>query len=133
MRTRFVILGATWTRTRSLPFFHDDSGRTPLAREGVVRRPSASTDPTTSRPSLVGQSASAASLQPLPPRRPRAEPSRVERLKRHFLKSGFSGRVAGVLSGASDPPPLASISRGGRSFVVGVVEGALLQSMPLFQ
>ena len=42
----------------------DDSGRTPLAREGVVRRPS-STDPTIARPSLVGQSASAASLQPL--------------------------------------------------------------------
>ena len=70
----------------------DDSGRTPLAREGVVRRPSSSTDPTTSRPALVGQSASAAPLQPLPP-------SRVATLKRHFRKSGFSGRAARVLSG----------------------------------
>ena len=35
--------------------------------------------------------------------------------------------------GASDPPPRASTSRGGRSSVVGVVEGALLQSAPLFQ
>ena len=35
--------------------------------------------------------------------------------------------------GASDPPPHASTSRGGRSSVVGVVEGALLQSTPLFQ
>ena len=77
----------------------DDSGCTPLAREGVVRRPVASTDPTTSRPALVGQSASAASLQPLPPRHPRAEPSRVATLKRHFRKSGFSGRAARVLSG----------------------------------
>ena len=77
----------------------DDSGRTPLAREGVVRRPSSSTDPTTAHPPLVGQSASAASLQPLPPRRPHAEPLRVETLKRHFRKSGFSGRAAGVLSG----------------------------------
>ena len=34
----------------------DDSGRTPLAREGVVRRLTTSTDPTTSRPALVGQS-----------------------------------------------------------------------------
>ena len=34
--------------------------------------------------------------------------------------------------GASDPPPRSSASRGGRSFVVGVVEGALLQSTPLF-
>ena len=77
----------------------DDSGRTPLAREGVVRRLTASTDPTTSRPALVGQPAPAALLQPLPPRRPRAEPSRVATLKRHFRKSGFSGRAAGVLSG----------------------------------
>ena len=77
----------------------DDSGRTPLAREGVVRRTSSSADPTTSRPPLVGQSASATSLQPLPPRRPRAEPSCVETLKRHFRKSGFSRRAAGVLPG----------------------------------
>ena len=35
--------------------------------------------------------------------------------------------------GVSDPPPRASASRGGRSSVVGVVEGALLQSTPLFQ
>ena len=70
----------------------DDSGRASLAREGVVRRP-ASTDPSTSRPALVGQSASAAPLQPLPPRCPRAEPSRVATLKRHFRKSGFSGRA----------------------------------------
>ena len=40
-----------------------------------------------------------APLQPLPPRRPRAEPSHVATLKRHFRKSGFSGRAAGVLSG----------------------------------
>ena len=77
----------------------DDSGHTPLAREGVVRRLTSFTDPTTTRPALVGQSASAAPLQPLPPRRPRAEPSRVATLKRHFRKSGFSGRAAGVLSG----------------------------------
>ena len=47
----------------------------------------------------MGQSAPAAPLQPLPPRRPRAEPSHVATLKRHFRKSGFSGRAAGVLSG----------------------------------
>ena len=77
----------------------DDSGRTPLAREGVVRRLATSTDPITSCPALVGQSALAAPLQPLPPRRPLAEPSHVATLKRHFRKSGFSGRAAGVLSG----------------------------------
>ena len=35
--------------------------------------------------------------------------------------------------GISDPPPLDYTSRDGRSSVVGVVEGALLQSTPLFQ
>ena len=97
----------------------NDSGHTPLAREEVVRRPDASTDPTTSSLALVGQSASAASLQPLPPRRPRAEPSRVATLKRHFQKSGFSGRAAVVLSGCLRSST--STSRGGRSSVVGVV------------
>ena len=76
----------------------DDFGHTPLAREGVVRRPSASTDPTTTHLPRW-DSASAASLQSLPPRCPRAEPSRVATLKRHFRKSGFSGRAARVLSG----------------------------------
>ena len=60
------------------------TGRTPLASEGVVRRPFTSADPTTSRPALVGQSALAAPLQPLPPRRPHVEPSRLATLKRHF-------------------------------------------------
>ena len=109
------------------------TGRTPLAREGVVRRPSSSTDPTTSRPALVGQSASAAPLQPLPHRRPRAEPSRVATLKRHFRKSGFREGLLESCQGASDPPPLDNTSRDVRSSVVAVVEGALLQSAPLFQ
>ena len=77
----------------------DDSGRTSLAREGVVRRLAASTDPTTPGSSLLGQAASAAPLQPVPSRRPRAKPSRVATLKRHYRKSGFSGRAARVLSG----------------------------------
>ena len=77
----------------------DDSGRSSLAREGVLRRLTASSDPTSCHPALVGQSAAAAPLQSLPPRRPRVEPSRVETLKLHFQKSGFSGRAAGVLSG----------------------------------
>ena len=65
----------------------------------MVRRSPASTDPTTSRPALVGHPGPAAPLQSFPPRRPRVEPSRVATLKRHFRKSGFSGRAARVLSG----------------------------------
>ena len=77
----------------------DDSGRTSLAREGVVRRLAVSTDPTTPGSTLLGQAASATPLQSVPSRRPRAEPSRVATLQRHYRKSGFSGRAARVLSG----------------------------------
>ena len=77
----------------------DDSGRTSLVREGVVRRLAASTDPTTPGSALLGQAASAAPLQSVPSRRPRAEPSRVATLQRHYRKSGLSGRAARVLSG----------------------------------
>ena len=77
----------------------DDSGRTSLAREGVVRRLAAFTDPTTPGSTLLGQTASATPLQSVPSRRPRAEPSRVATLQRHYRKSGFSGRAARVLSG----------------------------------
>ena len=72
----------------------DDTGRSSLAREGVVRRLAASADPTTPGSALLGQAASAAPLQPVPSRRPR-----VATLKRHYRKSGFSGRAARVLSG----------------------------------
>ena len=72
----------------------DDSGRTSLAREGVVCRLAASTDPTTPGSALLGQAASAAPLQSVPSRRPR-----VATLQRHYRKSGFSGRAARVLSG----------------------------------
>ena len=77
----------------------DDTGRASLAREGVVRRLAASTDSTAPGSALLGQAASATPLQSVPSRRPRAEASRVETLKRHYRKSGFSGRVARVLSG----------------------------------
>ena len=59
----------------------DDSGRSSLAREGVVRRLAASTDPTTPGSTLLGQTASATPLQSVPSRRPRAEPSRVATLQ----------------------------------------------------
>ena len=77
----------------------EDSGRASLAREGVVRRLAASSDPTAPGSALLGQAASATPLQSVPSRRPRAEPSRVATLKRHYRKSGFSGRAARVLSG----------------------------------
>ena len=65
----------------------------------MVRRLAASTDPTTPGSALLGQAASTTPLQSVSSRRPRAEASRVETLKRHYRKSGFSGRAARVLSG----------------------------------
>ena len=67
-----------------------DSGRRPLAREGMVRRLSPSTDPTASGASVVGPVVAATPLQQVPQRRPRAEPSRVATLQRLLQKSGFS-------------------------------------------
>ena len=77
----------------------DDSDRASLAREGVVRRLAAASDSTAPGSALLGQAALATPLQSVTSRRPRAEASRVETLKRHYRKSGFSGRVARVLSG----------------------------------
>ena len=111
----------------------DDSGRTPLAREGVVHRPSASTDPTTSRPALVGQSASQPHCN-LFHQGVHALNLHAWRLSNVTFKSrAFREGLLESCQGVSDPPPRASTSRGGRSSVVGVVEWALLQSTPLFQ
>ena len=95
----FALVGRVIAPRPAVIASRDDSGRTSLAREGVVRRLAASTDSTTPGSTLLGQAASAAPLQPVPSRRPRAEPSRVATLKRHYRKSGFSGRAARVLSG----------------------------------
>ena len=76
-----------------------DPGRSSLAREGVVRGPSPSADPITSHSALVGPAVVATPIQPLPPRRPRAEPSRVATLQRILRKSGFSRGYALEMSG----------------------------------
>ena len=67
-----------------------DSCQPSLDREGVVRRPSPSVDPTTSRTALVEPAVAAAPLQQLPLRRPLSESSRVTTLQRLLQKSGFS-------------------------------------------
>ena len=76
-----------------------DSGCPPLAREGLVRRPSLSTDPTTSGTFVVGLVVAAAPLQQVPQRHLCAEPSRVATLQRLFRKSGFSRGSAVEMSG----------------------------------
>ena len=76
-----------------------DSGRPPLAGEGVVRRPSPSTDPTTSGASVAGPVVAAAPLQQVPQWHPHAEPSRVATLQRTLRKSGFSRGSAVEMSG----------------------------------
>ena len=76
-----------------------DSGQPSLVGKGVVCRPPPTADPTTSGATSVGPAASAAPLQPLPPGRPRAEPSLVATLKRRLRKSGFLRGAALEMSG----------------------------------
>ena len=78
--------GSSQRDTQSL----HDSGRPPLAGEGVVRRPSTSTDPTTCGASMVGPVVAAVPLQQVPQQRPCAEPSHVVTVRRLLRKSGFS-------------------------------------------
>ena len=84
----FLLVGRVVASQRDPQSLHDP-GHSSLAREGVVRGPSPSTDPTTSCTTLVGPAVAAAPLQPLPPRRPCSEPSRVVILQRILRKSGF--------------------------------------------
>ena len=76
-----------------------DSGRPPLAGEGLVRRPSTSTNPTTFRSALVGPVVAATPLQQVPPRRPRVEPSRMVTLQRFLRKLVFLRGSAIEMSG----------------------------------
>ena len=71
------------------PQFLHDSGR----------RPSPSADPSTSHSALVGPAVVSVPLQPVPPRHPRAEPSRVATLQCILQKSGFSRGSAIEMSG----------------------------------
>ena len=109
-----------------------DSGRPLLARERVVRQPSTSTDPTTSRAALVGPAVAAAPLQSVPPRRPLAEPSRVVTLQRLLRKSGFLRGSAIEMFGYVRTSTSRLYQAKGCSSVVRVLEGALLQLTPLF-
>ena len=72
----------------------DDSGRSSLAREGMVCGTTPPPDPTTSGTTTVGSAAMPTPLPPVPRRRPRPEPSRVAALKRLLRKSGFSRGAA---------------------------------------
>ena len=85
VRVPFLCSGRSGDRSRpAVVACRDDSGRASLAREGVVRRLTASSDSTAPGSALLGQAASATPLQSVPSRRPRAEASRVETLKRHY-------------------------------------------------
>ena len=110
----------------------DDSGRSSLAREGVVRRLAASSDSTPlalpcwdkllRQPhcSLFHQSVHALKLH-------------TWRLSSDTTESrAFREELLESCQGSSESPPLDCTSRDGRSSVVGVVEGALLQLTPLF-
>ena len=94
----FPLVGRVVARVRETPNL-SMTGRPSLAGKGVARRPSPSADPTTSRAALVRPAVATAPLQPLSPRRPCAEPSRVATLQRILRKSGFSRGSALEMSG----------------------------------
>ena len=64
----------------------------------MVCRPPPPTDPTTSGTAAVGPPPAPATLQSVPRRRPRPEPSRVETIKHLLRKSGLSRRASRQLS-----------------------------------
>ena len=78
----FPLVGRVVARVRETPNLSMTLVAPPVAREGVVHRPSPSADPTTSGTSMVGPVVAAAPLQQVPQRRPRVEPSRVATLQR---------------------------------------------------
>ena len=94
----FPLVGRVVARVRETPNLSTTLVAPPLAR-GVVRRPSTSTDPTTSGAALMGPVVAAAPLQQVPQRRPRAEPSRLATLQRLLRESGFSRGSAVEMSG----------------------------------
>ena len=75
-----------------------DPDRPPLAGEGLVRRPPPAANPTPPDTATVGLPFAPAPLTPVPRRRLRPEPSRVETVKRLLRKSGLSGRASCLLS-----------------------------------
>ena len=81
-----------------------DAGRPSLAREGVVRRSPPSADPNTSHAALMGPAVAAAPLQLHPPRRPRAEPSRVATLQSLLRSRAFREDLLLRCPAASGPP-----------------------------
>ena len=111
----------------------NDPGRPSLAGEGVVRRPPPPTDPTTTGTPTVGPAATTTTLQPVPRRRPRSEPSRVATLKRLLRKSGFSRGAALEISGCVRESTARLYQSQWLSFCGWCRgRGALLQSTPLY-
>ena len=75
-----------------------DPDRPHLAGEGLVRRPPPVTNPAPPDTADMGPPSTPAPLQPVPQRRLRPEPTRVETVKRLLRKSGLSGRASHLLS-----------------------------------
>ena len=124
----FPLVGWVVARVRETPNLSMTLVSPLLAGEGVVRRPFP-TDPTTSGSFMVGPVVAAASLQQVPQRRPRAEPSCLASPP----KSQALGEDLLLRCPAASVHPFPGYTKGsGCSSVVGVVEGALLQSLPLY-
>ena len=110
----------------------DDSGSSSLGRQGLVRGSTAPADTSTSRSASVGRRRSPAPQRSTPPRRPRVETSRVATVKQLLRKTSFSRGAASDMSRCVRESTSNVYQSSGLHFVIGVVDGALLQSVPLF-
>ena len=124
----FPLVGRVVARARETPNL-SMTGRPPLAGEGVVRRPSTSTDPTTSGAAVVLR-------QPHFNRFHHGVHALNLHAWRHSSVSSkgraFQEDLLLRCLAASGHPLPACTRPSGCSSVVGVLEGALLQSTPLF-
>ena len=121
-----------WNHRQRDPKSLHDADRPPLAGEVVVCRPPPPTDPTSSGAASVGPPPTPTPLPSVPRRRPHPEPSLVEIVKRLLRKSGLRDELRASCPDVSESPLHACTSRNGSLSVVGVMEGALLRSTPLY-
>ena len=127
----FALLGKVLSRVRQSRNC-SMTGSSSLDRQGLVRGSTAPADASTSRSASVGRRHSPAPQRSTHPGIP-ALKLHAWRLSSNSSESrAFREERRAICSDASVSPLRMSTSRSGLHFVIGVVDGALLQSTPLF-
>ena len=127
----FALLGKVLSRVRQSRNC-SMTGSSSLGRQGLVRGSTAPADASTSRSASVGRRHSPAPQRSTHPGIP-ALKLHAWRLSSNSSESrAFREERRAICPDASVSPLRMSTSRSGLHFVIGVVDGALLQSTPLF-